>query len=1018
MRFSILIIILFCGNSVFSQQQNPVFITYTSENGLSQTDVNNVSLDWKGNLWIASNYGLNKFDGDKFTYYQIPADNNINGIGGNLVKQVICDSTLVWAAVFNAGVSCYYDIAGYFINYIHNPLEVNSLISNEVNCIALARNKTILIGTNGGLSIFDRLKSSFTNIANHPATKKTLKITSLTESDEGLIWVGTDRQGLLYVDKAKQIHAINNLPASLETSTINALFYNNEDKELWIASTAGLWILKKEKQNFNFKQPINELRTTTINCITKRHNKIWIGTDKDGLYHINNNNIIAHITADIIHSEKGLASNNIRDIIWSPDNTGWITTSKGLQYYHPGLQHFSLLKTSINHNGKIKETIPSGLCIWKKYLITATESGVILADTNFLNSTSFSLLDEKNNLVRFKNISLINNDIFLTGSNGLYQLTIDNDKPKIVRPTSFRSFNQYINKPCTDFIEARENIYWLATQNNIIYSFNTINGKVESINPFRVPQRANDIDNKITKVYKDASGRILVGLSSGIAIYEPSEDKLKFTRKNSTPLDATPGLYVNDFYDDGNNIWIASSGKGVYKCSHSLDVISTYNTSNGLCDNIVYCIQPDAKGNIWFSTKRGLSTFDIGSKKISNYYQSDGLASQEFKPYGKALNKNTIYFSSSEGIIKTNPESWENFVNNTFPPTVSKMKIDDESLTEIDLLLLNMMKNYSVEYNKSIVLSFKSNGLYNQMKDSIQYRLNENNNWNTIASGTEILLQKLNPGVYNLQAFVKNKSMGQKELLSFKLDIKPLWYQQVWFYILLIASITAMLYLLYKFRLRQQLRLFEVRDRISRDLHDEVGSTLSGLSMYSRLTKHQVETHQTDEVGKSLDIMQNAANIMINKLSDIVWLVNPAYDSLFLLVQKLEEYSSEMAGASSIKIKTTISPSLKNIKLKMNQRRNIFLLCKEAINNAIKYSEATLLEINMSLKENFLSITVMDNGKGFNPQEIVKGNGLKNIQKRADEMGAKSSFVSSPGEGTKINILCKITRSGIAYSKF
>ncbi len=1014
MRFSILILIILFSTNIYSQQQNPVLITYTSENGLSQTDVNSVCLDGKGNLWIASNYGLNKFDGDKFTYYYTPVNKHVNGISGNIVKQVLCDSTLVWAAVYNGGVSCYFDMAGYFINYVHNSLQLNSLISNEVNCLALSSNNKLLIGTNGGLSIFDRIKSSFTNIINHPVTKKALHIISIIQSPDGTIWIGTNKQGLLYVNKMNEIHEVSNLPASLETASINALFYDNENQELWIASTAGLWVLKKESNRFHLDQPINKLKNAAINCINKRHNIIWVGTASDGLYQINNHNVIAHKTSSVLPFAKGIASNNIRNIFWSPDNTGWISTSEGLQYYHPDLQHFSIFKTTINYKDKIKETVPSGLCVWKKYIIAATGSGLLLADTSFTNSISLSLLDEKKIAVQFINVSLINNNVFLTSSNGLYQLIIENNKPKIIRPIAFKSFSPYVNKSCIDFIEVKENVYCLASQHNIIYSLNTLTGKVDSVNPYKSNQQANIIGEEILKMYKNTNGQIMVGLSDGMAIYELSADNLKFTLKKPVAFDVTPGLGVNDFYDDGKNVWIATSGQGVYKCNHSLNILSVYNIAKGLCDNIVYCIQPDAKGNLWFTTKRGLSTLDINSEKLSNYYQSDGLASQEFMPFGKVLNGSVLYFSSSEGIIKTNPESWEKVVKNVLPPRISKMRIEDKNSSEIDLLLLNDMKNYSVEYNKDIMLSFTSSGFLNKFKDSIQYRISEKSKWYTIASGTEILLQNLDPGMYNMQVFVKDKIIKPNQLLSFKLNIKPLWYQHLWFYLLLTAALGAMVYGLFKVRLRQKLQIFEVRDRISRDLHDEVGSTLSGLSMYSSLTKHQLKAKQIDEVEKSLEIMQNAANTMINKLSDIVWLVNPAYDSLILLAQKLEEYSSEMAGASSIKIKTSISPSLKNIKLKMNQRRNIYLLCKEAINNAIKYSEATLLEINMSLHEGVLNIAVIDNGKGFNQQEIVKGNGLRNIQKRADEMGAKASFVSSPEEGTKINIFCKITRSGIA----
>lgn len=137
--------------------------------------------------------------------------------------------------------------------------------------------------------------------------------------------------------------------------------------------------------------------------------------------------------------------------------------------------------------------------------------------------------------------------------------------------------------------------------------------------------------------------------------------------------------------------------------------------------------------------------------------------------------------------------------------------------------------------------------------------------------------------------------------------------------------------------------LYQQRQQISRDLHDEIGATLSGIAMYSHLAKEQLKKSQTGSIENSLSIIQNNAGEMVNKINDIVWLINPGHDTLKQLMQRLEDYAVRNGG-SQFRIKSNINGWERRILLNAEIRRNIYLLFKEAINNSIKYSNATLLE--------------------------------------------------------------------------
>jgi signal transduction histidine kinase len=221
-------------------------------------------------------------------------------------------------------------------------------------------------------------------------------------------------------------------------------------------------------------------------------------------------------------------------------------------------------------------------------------------------------------------------------------------------------------------------------------------------------------------------------------------------------------------------------------------------------------------------------------------------------------------------------------------------------------------------------------------------------------------------------------------------------------------------YGLYRYIRRRKLQSQQVvlneRLRISRELHDELGSTLSGIAMYSHLTREQIKTGKTQEVEKSLNNMQQTAGSMVDKLKDIVWLVNPEQDSLQKLMERLEDYAEEMAMLKNTEIKISMPARPSGINLPVESRRNIYLFCKEALNNAVKYSDADLIELTMKeLDHKKIEFTISDNGKGFEPTSVKKGNGLLNMRQRAADINGIFSLKSSPGHGTIISLTCKIT---------
>lgn len=228
--------------------------------------------------------------------------------------------------------------------------------------------------------------------------------------------------------------------------------------------------------------------------------------------------------------------------------------------------------------------------------------------------------------------------------------------------------------------------------------------------------------------------------------------------------------------------------------------------------------------------------------------------------------------------------------------------------------------------------------------------------------------------------------------------------------ILLLAGIYGFQRYRNKRRIQSQQEIAEERQRISRDLHDEIGATLSGIAMYGHMVKNSLGNSNTDMAVQSADIIQESATEMVNKLNDIVWLIKPQNESMEALIGRLNIYAAEMCAAKNIVPDIQVTGEAAGSAPPLEQRKNIYLICKEAINNAAKYSGATVLTMRFFVEEKWLHISIKDNGQGYDPENSKNGNGLENMQNRARQIGASLDILTAPGNGCAVELKLKITQ--------
>jgi signal transduction histidine kinase len=273
--------------------------------------------------------------------------------------------------------------------------------------------------------------------------------------------------------------------------------------------------------------------------------------------------------------------------------------------------------------------------------------------------------------------------------------------------------------------------------------------------------------------------------------------------------------------------------------------------------------------------------------------------------------------------------------------------------------------------------------------------------------GSEVLIQ-----LKNLEEqYQSDKKQREIELLKKDQELQALALSRertnvilIAFALISVVLISILLVNRYRImnRANRELELEKVRNHIARDLHDDIGSTLSSINIMSQLAMN-------GDTKDNLSKIALHSSQMMENMSDIVWSINPKNDTLEQVVLKMKEFAFEILEPKEITHTFQIDNNLAQLKLDVAKRKNLFLIFKEAINNAAKYSEGSSVSISLSVTHHKIQLSIKDNGKGFEEELVKRGNGLINMKERAASMGGKLSQHSTPGNGTEIHLEIPIT---------
>jgi hypothetical protein len=407
----------------------------------------------------------------------------------------------------------------------------------------------------------------------------------------------------------------------------------------------------------------------------------------------------------------------------------------------------------------------------------------------------------------------------------------------------------------------------------------------------------------------------------------------------------------------------------------------------------VHDVITDVKGDLWIAGNNGLARYDMKQDQWFRFNTGDGLSEDNL--YGSlfAMDDGTMILSTQNGFTHWNIHS---FPFNSQKPVVYFNRFisgGKELVVEDDRILLPSSAN-----ELSIDFSAISMAMGNRTK--FYYKiLPLQKEWTAIAQRS-VSLAGFTSGEYTLAIKAVNSDGVESDVREFTIMVAYPFWKTWWFIALSVLAVAGLLYWLYRYRVKQLLKIAQMRNNISRDLHDEIGSSVSSVNMLSMVAKKQLgDEHPVTPLLTQIGLSAQNAGDSIN---DIIWSIHPQNDSIERIMLRMKELAAEVLEPNDINYQLDFDNRLTQLDIPMQDRRHLFMLYKEALNNLIKYAGCKNAFVSMQVIDKYLVMKIEDDGIGFDIAHPKTGNGLLNMQQRAGEMKAEFVITASPGNGCSI----------------
>jgi ligand-binding sensor domain-containing protein/two-component sensor histidine kinase len=1004
-----LILILFLPLYSFAQN-NFVFQHLTVEDGLLSNSRVNSFQDAEGFYWFSTFNGIQRFDGKNFISFTYN-DNGTKNTSGEWVGKPTEDKEKNIWIINEEGINVYQRKHGGFTRlYVSDAEDSNT--NNVCNILKDDQNKIWII-THKNIFQYDDKSGKAVLFSNILDTARAGIVAAIYDRKKNDFLLLISRNGFYDIAsfdyRKNKISYVANpaLKELLHNYKTIAFFKLDESSNLWISDYWGTLFkyntITNELSHYSISQENgkekNRLNYAEVyDFLDDNNGTIWFGGENTGLLKYDKNadsftNIKYQSTSEYgLHYDQAIFS-------FFKDREGniWIDTDLGMNIFNPHLQQFKYLNQNTEQPPThLAANITSIFESSKKDIWVSTwGNGVFKYDSNFVF--------QKNYVYDSTNASSFGEPLnrawtFGEDDKGKIWIGSQYGMVSILDPATGKFFNNTIpefeHSTIMHIAEDKENNFWFGLYNGNIGKWNYASDKIAvykdlyGIN-FKEP-------TVIDGLLADKDNGIWVGTSLyGLNRFNESKkimDERALISQHVFSLSS-----ISDSVIAGG-----TSGKGFFLFNKVSKTAKFYNTTNGLSSNIVFGCMPDNSHTIWVFASNGIERLNLKNESISHYNLNDGIKDHVFLRAFCKLKTGIFMATANSGIIYFNPDSIT--IKSSPPDVVITGFSADQQSFPVDSLL--EYKTINLSYDKNVIaIQYASVSFIGRNTDQYFYQLDGiDRKWVSAGTARSVTYASLAPGNYTFKIKSQNADgIESAHITLLNFTIHPPWWQTWWAYLLWVILLCIAGYAVYKYRKRSSRALSNMRQRIATDLHDDIGSTLNSISVFSEIAGSQLETNQ--ENAKSLlEKMGSASRNMIDTMNDIVWAVNPKNDYFENVLQRMQYFAGELLSGKNILLRFEVDANIKNIKLPMAKRKDFYLIFKEAINNTYKYADCKTVRVSIALEAQNIVMRIADDGVGFEENKSMGGNGLKNMETRAKEISAQLNITSSAMKGTEVEL--------------
>lgn len=970
--------------------------TWQTDNGLPQNSVTDVFQSKDGYIYAGTYNGLARFDGVRFVIYDSV---NTPALKNSRITSLYQDkSGVIWIGHETGDVSWLDHGVFHSLDRGTNwpSGEIVGFGSDDEDNVWAQNHAGSLVRLRDG-KIVPPLPSA---IQTQPGTPR------LAQAGNGL-W--TTFRGVAAFLRHGELQ-----PFHFDSSSETAYFEStcpSHDGGLWVAGERQLrkWTgAKNGKWTANLGAfPWNEAFITTM--LETRDGKLLVGTLDAGIYVFTPGEAVSHLS----HT-NGLPHDWIRSMAEDREGNVWLGTGGGglcvlrprkVWMFNPPDGWQDRLVLSVAHG--------AGDSIW-----AGTEGAGLYHLANH-EWTHFDSAEGLSNLFVWSVLPDSRGNVWAgTWGGGLFRKT----DTRFVLPSGPESL---LDVPATAIMEGNHGEVVIGTMAGLL---RFQDGKYEWL------WKAEHAD--IRALAKAPDGTIWFGMNSGSGVgrWQNGETKV-FQKKDGLTSDFVLSLHL----DTDGTLWIGTLDSGL--CRLKDGKFATVDSRSGLAGDVICGIADDGLGYFWISSQTGI--FRVSKTELNAcadgqtpsvrclvYGKHEGLATLActggFQPEFCRTSDGRIWFPTGKGLAVVNPHA---VTHNTVVPPVW---IEEASADGKPISINRDEKSGDgtvVQPGQSRVeFQFTALSFTSPERVQFKYKLEGlEKSWLTPPAGQrEVNYSYLQPGEYHFRVIACNSDgLWNEQGATMKVTVLPQIWQTWWFKVLAwlcTVSLAGGAVLLVA-RRRLQLKLERIerqrvlereRARIAKDIHDDLGASLTQISMLSETVIHQLERPQ--QAAQNLRQIFGAARASTRALDEIVWAVNPRHDSLDSLATYIVKFAQDFLGATNIRCRLEMPLQLPVWTLTAEVRHNLFLAYKEAINNVVKHADAQEVRVSLAISAEGFALCVADDGKGFDLGKVstgsqpdrLGGNGLENMRRRLEEIGGVFEIDSRPGAGTRVAFKVKI----------